>query len=109
MAFDRNEFLLRYFDDPARDRVSLTLRHQDLGSAELEITREDLMQALQVTFADDRSQSTQTDLRIEADCPDTVAPGESFTVTLRVSNPGRNVVRRLLAQTVSRQFVALRV
>ncbi len=87
------EQLLRPFDDPSRKRYRLEFLHPDFGAVEKTITREQLLDTLDVdTSGTPRKGSDAGGLKLEMSYPKSAADGDRVTFLLHARNQGaRNV------------------
>ena len=107
---DEREQILRAFDadDLGKTRTTLQFRHPQLGEATLEVSRNQLLEAFGMAHmyaeknAPLRWWSNRDGLKVKATWPQTVAPGETVTVSVEISNAGDKHSGEICGRTVSR-------
>lgn len=120
MAVDRDQHILALFDDLARRDADLVLKHADLGTKVVTVTRELLLRAqddapvdLAALSASDvlcalgldfeaKRRVNRDGVSIQASVPDTVRAGERFEVSLTVTNAGPAPTSSVIGRAFSR-------
>jgi len=98
---DQTECVLAMFDDLSRPDASVAVSHAEYGQIVLKVTRDELLASLGVD-TESRRRPDRDGLSLTVSCPDVVARGAPFQITLRAKNTGERYACAVTGRTVSR-------